>query len=37
MDWNICMKEYIRKVEIDNEKIKSILKMCSVRLKFVKK
>ena len=37
MDWDICKKEYIRKVNPDKEKINSILKMCSVRLKFVEK
>jgi uncharacterized protein (UPF0332 family) len=37
MDWDICKKEHIRKVSVDKDKINSILKMCSVRLKFVKK
>ena len=37
MDWDICKKEYIREVSIDKDKINSILKMCSVRLKFAKK
>jgi len=37
MDWSICKKEYIREVSIDKDKINSILKMCSVRLKFAKK
>lgn len=33
MDWNICLNEHITKVEPDNEKIESIRKMCSVRLR----
>ena len=37
MDWDICKREYIIKVSVDKDKINSILKMCSVRLKFVKK
>lgn len=37
MSWDICKKEHIRKVEVDNEKIKSILKMASVRLDFLKR
>jgi uncharacterized protein (UPF0332 family) len=37
MDWDICKKDHIRKVRVDKDKIGSILKMCSVRLKFVKK
>jgi len=37
MDWDFCKKEHIRKVGVDNNKINSILKMCSVRLKFAKK
>jgi len=37
MSWENCKKEHIRKVEVDNEKIKSILKMASVRLDFLKK
>ena len=37
MDWGICRKEHIKKVSPDKDKINSILKMCSVRLKFVRK
>jgi len=37
MDWNLCKKEYIRNVSPDIDKINSILKMCSVRLKFARK
>lgn len=36
MDWDLCKKEHIRKVEPDESKIKSILKMCSVRLRMIK-
>ena len=32
MDFERCMKEFIRKVEIDNDKIKSILKMAEIEL-----
>ena len=37
MDWDICKKEHIKEVSPDRDKINSILKMCSVRLKFVRK
>ncbi len=37
MDWDTCEKEHIRVISFDEDKIKSILKMCSVRLKFIKK
>jgi len=37
MDWDICKKEHIMEVSTDKDKIKSILKMCSVRLNFAKK
>ncbi len=33
MDWDICLNEHIKKVEPDTEKIGSIRKMCSVRLR----
>lgn len=33
MSWEQCQREHIRKVEVDIERINSILKMCSVRLK----
>lgn len=37
MNWEICMDEHIKKVEVDYERIKSIIKMCSIRLKTTKK
>ncbi len=37
MDWDICKKEHVRETSADNNKINSILKMCSVRLRFIKK
>ncbi|MCK4588807.1 MAG: hypothetical protein KAT77_00055 [Nanoarchaeota archaeon] len=37
MDWELCQKEHLRKIEPDKEKIKSILKMCSVRLRLAQK
>jgi len=37
MNWDICMKEHILKVSIDQDKINSILKMCDIRLRFVQK
>jgi uncharacterized protein (UPF0332 family) len=37
MNWENCKKNHIRKVEVDNEKIKSMLKMSSVRLEFLKR
>lgn len=37
MDWELCQNEHVRKVEADHSKINSILKMSSVRLKFIKK
>ena len=33
MKWDICLNEHIKKVAVDNEKIGSIRKMCSVRLR----
>jgi len=36
MHWNICLDEHIKKVQPDLEKIKSIIKMCNVRLKAMK-
>lgn len=35
MPWNECLKEHIKKVEPDRQKIVSIVKMCNVRLKVV--
>ena len=37
MDWKICEKYHIKKISVDKDKINSMLKMCSVRMKFVKK
>ena len=37
MNWKICMDEHIKKVETDYERIKSIIKMCRIRLKITKK
>ena len=36
MNWNICTDKHIKKVEPDNEKIKSIQKMCGIRLRVTK-
>lgn len=36
MDWGLCLDEHIKKVEPDIEKMKSIRKMCSVRLRVLK-
>ena len=36
MDWNQCLEDHIKKVKPDNEKINSIIKMCSIRLKVLK-
>ncbi len=35
MDWNKCESEHIKKVEPDTEKVKSIRKMCSIRLRII--
>lgn len=37
MNWNVCKEEHVRKVDIDKDKINSILKMCDVRLRFIQK
>lgn len=37
IDWDVCKKEHIRQISIDKDKINSILKMCDVRLRFIKK
>ena len=37
MNWDKCRQEFIRDIEIDCEKIKSILKMSEVRAGFLKK
>jgi len=36
MSWEICMQGHIKKVESDSEKIKSIRKMCDIRLRVTK-
>lgn len=36
MNWDICLKEHIKKVEPDNERIESIKRMCNIRLKVIK-
>ncbi len=37
IDWDICKKEHMRQISADKDKINSILKMCDVRLRFIKK
>jgi len=36
MNWDTCLREHIKKVEVDKEKIKSIQKMCEIRLRVTK-
>ena len=36
MDWEICLKEHIKKVQVDKERINSILKMSDILLKVTK-
>lgn len=36
MSWDECRTNFTRKVEIDEDKAKSILKLCTVRLRVVK-
>jgi uncharacterized protein (UPF0332 family) len=36
MDWGECEREFIRRVDIDEDKINSILKMCKVRIRVLK-
>ena len=36
MNWQKCLEEHIIKVNTDTEKIKSIIRMCDIRLKIVK-
>lgn len=36
MNWQQCLEDHIKKVNPDNEKIKSIIKMCDIRLKVLK-
>lgn len=35
MNWKLCLKEHIKKIEPNKEKIKSIIKMCDIRLKML--
>lgn len=37
MNWGVCKEDHIRKVDVDKDKINSILKMCSVCLRMTKK
>ena len=37
MKWKLCLNEYIKKVEKDDEKIKSIIKMGEIRLMVLNK
>ncbi|MBU4284034.1 MAG: hypothetical protein KJ968_02935 [Nanoarchaeota archaeon] len=36
MNWQKCLEEHITRVDKDSEKIKSIIRMCNIRLKIVK-
>ena len=36
MDWKICLEEHIKKVDVDDDKIVSIIKMCDIRLRVLK-
>ena len=36
MEWSKCEKEFIRHVEVDKEKIRSILKLVEARVNFIK-
>ena len=35
MNWQQCLKDHIKKVKTDSEKINSIIKMCDIRLKII--
>lgn len=35
MEWNECKKDFIRYIEIDKEKIKSIIKLVDARINFI--
>ncbi len=37
MNWGLCESKFIRKVEIDKEKINSIIEVTNSRLEFIKK
>ncbi len=36
MNWDVCVKDHIKKVQQDSEKIKSIRKMCKIRMNVIK-
>ncbi|MFH1606192.1 MAG: hypothetical protein ABIC91_02515 [Nanoarchaeota archaeon] len=36
MNWKECEEEHIKKIKPDKERIKSIIRMCNVRLKVLK-
>jgi len=36
MNWRECQEEHIKKIKPDKEKIRSIIKMCDIRLKVLK-
>lgn len=36
MNWNVCERDFVRKVEIDNERIDSIVEMALIRLDEIK-
>ena len=36
MDWEICLKAHVKKVQVDRERINSILKMSDILLKVTK-
>ena len=36
MNWQQCLEDHIKKVDPDNEKINSIIRMCNIRLKVLK-
>ncbi len=36
MDWNDCKEDFIRNVEIDSEKINSLIKTAQLRLSYLK-
>ncbi|MFH1511366.1 MAG: hypothetical protein ABIF10_06760 [Candidatus Woesearchaeota archaeon] len=35
MDWNICLRDHVKNINPDTEKIKFIQKMCKVRLRVL--
>lgn len=37
MDWNRCKEDFIREIEVDKEKIDSIMEIAELRLKLFKK